>query len=189
MKTIPTKLHLPEGNFIADADHFTKADLSQLINIYDSWINLSKSLRNFNARAVNLPEGLSEIAFCIFMNCVRLNNPKISGANTSFDAYSMISKKRIQIKSCSVLPDLTSFGPNSKWDEIYFQDFYKNGKWDYKFDIYKIPDSLIYNHKVNRRQTFKQMQSQGKRPRFSIFKDIIKKHNISPVMECDLLNP
>lgn len=30
---------------------------------------------------------------------------------------------RIQVKACSVLPDLTSFGPRSEWDRIFFADF------------------------------------------------------------------
>ncbi len=131
---------------------------------------------------MNLPEGLSEVAFCYFMDCVRLNNPKIGkGVNTSFDVYSLKTNKRIQVKSCSVLPDLTSFGPKSQWDEIYFQDFYKEGKWDYSFDIYLIPNDLIYNQKVNKNQTLKEMQKQGKRPRFSIYEDIIIANGIKPI--------
>lgn len=182
MESKTTTIELPEGTYNVIADHFDNKDLVKLKSIYDNWRELSKTLNSFNARSVNLPEGLSEVAFCLFMDCVRLNNPKISGkVNTSFDAYSLSRKKRIQIKSCSVLPDLTSFGPKSKWDEIYFQDFYRDGKWDYKVDIYKIPDSLIYSHKVNKLQTFAEMQSEGKRPRFSIYKSIIEQNNIKPV--------
>lgn len=182
MKTEMVKLKLPEGEFYVNADIFDKSDVNKLIRIYDNWRELSQNLNSLNARSVNLPEGLSEIAFCYFMGCVRLNNPKIGkGVNTSFDAYSLATNKRIQIKSCSVLPDLTSFGPTSQWDEIYFQDFYRIGRWDYTVDIYLIPNNLIYNQKVNAKQTLKQMQAQGKRPRFSIYKEIILKQSIKPL--------
>ncbi len=182
MKKKEVLLHLPEGEFNCTADCFDKTDLKTLIEIYDAWRNLSEKLNSLNARSVNLPEGLSEVAFCYFMDCVRLNNPKLgSGVNTSFDAYSLERHKRIQIKSCSILPDLTSFGPHSQWDEIYFQDFYREGKWDYSIDIYKIPNELIYEQKVNKNQTLKEMQGEGKRPRFSIYKDIIQAHKIKPI--------
>lgn len=187
MKTKNTKLILPEGEFNVNADYFDETDIIPLIEIYDNWRNLSNKLKNFNARAVNLPEGLSEVVFCYFMDCIRLNNPKISGnVNTSFDAYSIKTKKRIQIKSCSVLPDLTSFGPKSQWDELYFQDFYREGEWDYTVDIYLIPNHYIYSQKVNKTHTLKQMQSEGKRPRFSIYKEIITQNKLKPIKKIKL---
>lgn len=183
MITKQVKLILPEGNFFVEADHFEETDLITLQDIYRGWRDLSIKLNGLKSRSVNLPEGLSEVAFCYFMDCVRLNNPKIGkGVNTSFDAYSQTTNKRIQIKSCSVLPDLTSFGPSSQWDEIYFQDFYKDGNWDGSVDVYLIPNELIYNQKVNSRQTLREMQLEGKRPRFSIKTSIIDEYNISPVL-------
>lgn len=182
-----TEITLPEGKFIVMADHFEESDLNTLKDIYTTWRDLSLKLNTLKSRSVNLPEGLSEVAFCYFMNCVRLNNPKIGhGVNTSFDAYSLKDKTRIQIKSCSVLPDLTSFGPNSQWDEIYFQDFYREGNWDGSVDVYLIPNDLIYNQKVNANQTLKEMQLQGKRPRFSIKSSIIDVHNLEPVLTYNL---
>lgn len=187
MRTEIITLELPEGTFQTRADLYADSCLVNLVSIYDNWRQLSTQLRAYNARAVNLPEGLSEIAFCYFMNCARLNNHTLkSGVNSSFDAYSLETNKRIQIKSCSVIPDLTSFGPNSQWDELYFQDFYKEGKWDYTFDIYHIPNHLIFNQYVNKNQTFREMQSQGKRPRFSIYRDIIVKNNLKPVKSPNL---
>lgn len=176
-------LKLPEGSFLVQADHFVEADLIILQEIYKEWRNLSIKLNGLKSRSVNLPEGLSEGAFCYFMNCVRLNNPKIGkGVNTSFDAYSLETHSRIQIKSCSVLPDLTSFGPNSQWDEIFFQDFYRDGKWDGSVDVYLIPNYLIYDQKVNVNQTLREMQLLGKRPRFSIKAGIIDVHKLKPVL-------
>ncbi|NFN19717.1 Bsp6I family restriction endonuclease [Clostridium botulinum] len=68
------------------------------------------------ARKINLPEGLSESAFCLAKGMFRVTQ-KISGANTSFDCYDPNGQRgnnRIQVKACSVIPDLTSFGPNSE---------------------------------------------------------------------------
>ena len=180
MKKIKHTIQVPEGVFTIDALTFTNVDGQTLNKIYSDWRSLCKQLNAIGARGVNLPEGLSESAFCLEMAAVRVTS-SISGANSSWDCYDVKRQKRIQVKACSVLPDLTSFGPNSQWDEIYFLDFFRHGKWDGTFDIYQIKTSDIYNHKVNQNQTFKQQQQQGRRPRFSIYKELIQKQGILPV--------
>jgi hypothetical protein len=182
-KTISIKL--PEGVHEAHVIEFEDSDRNELLKIHTSWRELSNSLLSINARAVNLPEGLSESSFCLAMNMVRVIKVS-SGANSSFDAYDVSRKLRIQIKACSVLPDLTSFGPRSVWDELYFLDFYKNGSYLGDFDIYKIPNDLIYIHKVNRTQTFLEQQKQGRRPRFSLYREIIQEKNIKPIKTFNL---
>lgn len=85
-----------------------------------------------------------------------------------------------EIKATSIGNDLTSFGPLSEWDDLYFIDFYNNGTLDGTFTVYLIPDDLIYSNQVNSGQTMKQQQKQKRRPRMSM-KDIIEKHNIKPL--------
>jgi len=174
------KISLPEGIFDVNVLTFIESDRKFLFQVYKEWRTLCANLTKLESRTVNLPEGLSEGGFCLEMGCVRFIE-SISGANTSFDAYDMSRKKRIQVKACSVIPDLTSFGPKSVWDEIYFVDFYRKGKWDGTFDIYRIENDDIYNHKVNATQTLKDQQLQGRRPRFSIWSNIIEKKGLKPV--------
>lgn len=180
MKQEIKTIQLPEGKFNATVQIFESADDSLIRGIYKNWRALSEELRAFGGRGVNLPEVLSEAVFCRQYGTVRINQ-NISGANTSFDVYDLKRSKRIQIKACSVLPDLTSFGPDSVWDEIYFLDFYRKGKWDGTVDIYLIDNNLIYNHNVNAGQTMKHQQLQGRRPRFSIYKEIITRKGILPI--------
>jgi len=180
MKSQIVSLTIPEGVFSIEVDVFSESDRSILSEIYKDWRGLSSKLNNINSRSVNLPEGLSESAFCLEMGAYRVQGG-ISGANSSWDAFNPLTNKRIQIKACSVLPDLTSFGPSSEWDEIYFCDFYRKGNWDGSFDIYLIKNDLIYNHKVNKSQTMRDQQLQNRRPRFSIYKEIIQARNISPI--------
>jgi len=174
-------LNLPEGEFTVKVIKFNEIDRVELYKIYRNWRELCNQLKQMGGRGVNLPEVLSESAFCLEMGAVRVIG-NISGANSSWDCYSTERNARIQIKACSVLPDLTSFGPRSVWDEIYFVDFYKKGKWDGKFDIYHIKSELIYNHYVNQTQTFREQQNQGRRPRFSIYKELIIERNIAPIL-------
>lgn len=176
---------LPEGDFETEVLEFEEKDRKVLFKIYNEWRNLCNSLNAVGARGVNLPEGLSESAFCLEMDCVRttqsIKSKKGQKINTSFDVYNLKTKKRIQVKACSVLPDLTSFGPKSTWDEIYLVDFYANGKWDGTFNIYLIENEDIYSHKVNANQSFREQQSEKRRPRFSIFDGIIKEKGLKPI--------
>lgn len=176
---------LPEGTFDTTVITFEESDRKVLYNIYKDWRSLCDNLVKLKSRAVNLPEGLSESSFCLEMGFARFTG-SISGANTSFDCIDLNTNNRIQVKACSVLPDLTSFGPKSVWDKIYFVDFCREGKWDGTFDIYLLTNDDIYNHKVNAEQTLRDQQLQGRRPRFSIFKEIIQKKNLKPIKSATL---
>lgn len=179
------EIKLPEGVFETNVLFFEESDREDLYNIYNIWRSLCSHLTNIHSRSVNLPEGLSEGAFCLEMGVARFTE-SISGANTSFDAFDLKKNERIQVKACSVLPDLTSFGPKSIWDKLYFLDFYREGKWNGTFDIYLIDNKDIYNHKVNAKQTLKEQQLQGRRPRFSIYKDLIQNKGLKPIKSCTL---
>jgi len=179
MKKANVLLQLPEGDFYSNVLVFDNNDAKELYDIYVSWRSLCKSLNDVNARSVNLPEGLSENAFCIAKNVWRCTE-SISGANTSYDCYDpngVRGNNRIQVKACSVLPDLTSFGPQSEWDRIYFVDFYRKGQWDKTFDVYEIETDDINSYPVNAKQTLLDQKRQGRRPRFSIYKGLIQEGN------------
>ena len=180
MKFKKTELSLEGKVVTATVQVYEKSDLEKLKDYYWQWVNLSNSLQDFGGRRINLPEIISESIFCIHFNSVRLNE-SISGVNTSFDCYQLDTKKRIQIKACSIEEDLTSFGPKSVWDELYFVHFFPNHKYDGCFAIYLIKNNLIYDHRVSKTQTFREQQAQGRRPRFSIIKDIIIPNKIEPI--------
>jgi len=149
-----------------------------LRTMFNAWKNFSSKTKSFGARGVNLHEAISESAFALAMKCPRIL--KVDGSSSSFDNYDPRTRKRIQVKATSVESDLTSFGPKSEYDELYWVDFYRDGKLDGKFDIYKIPNKLVSRVKVNRSQTMKSQQRQKRRPRFSIRKKIIIPYKIKP---------
>lgn len=187
-------LNLPEGNFQAMASRAIYMQdcnsnrelthtLDTLITIYNSWKDLNFCLRGIGSRGVNIPEGLTEGLFCYLTGAYRTNNLNITGCNTSFDCYlpSITPNQlgtRYQIKACSVIPDLTSFGPHSIWDKLIFIDF---SDPDGNFSMYEIPSNIIYNYVVNtrRNQTFVMQQQQGRRPRLSLYRIVID-NNIQP---------
>ncbi|MBU3102261.1 Bsp6I family type II restriction endonuclease [Clostridium sp. DSM 17811] len=177
MQQIIGTLSLPEGKFNSKVMIFGESDKEKLKVIYTSWRNLCDLLVEMGARKINLPEGLSEPAFCMAKGMARITQ-SISGANTSFDCYDPKGERgnnRIQVKACSVIPDLTSFGPNSEWDRIFFVDFYREGNWDGSFDVYEISTEDVYNMRVNETETMADQKKLGRRPRFSIYANLIEK--------------
>ncbi len=157
-----------------------KDDQKKLKFLFDLWLKLNRAIKAISTRGINLPEAISENAFCLFFNSVRI--VKLAKGKCSFDCIDLDTGKRIQIKASSVAKDLTSFGPRSEYDELYFLDF---SKLDSSFKVYKIQPNWIYKFKVNKKQTFADQQKQGKRPRFSITY-LIQTKGLKPVKVCKL---
>lgn len=178
MKTIYTDMLIEDRRYNAPLDQFASDDKELFQDIYESWIRLSKDLKSINARGINLPEGLSEGLFCLCTGYLRVNGVTLPGVSSSFDCYDDINHRRIQVKACSVLPDLSSFGPNSQFDDLYFMDF---SRLDGTFDIYYIPSDFLHDIVLNKRtgSTFRDQQRQGRRPRLSLYNLAIE-NNISP---------
>ena len=165
-----------------DVMEFDETDRRKWRLLFDKWATLNRELKEYGARGLTFPEGLSEVAFCLLTGSVKkLSTPQ--GVTASFDTYNPTSKKAQQIKASTIYDDLTSFGPKSKWDELYFMDFYNDGIHDGSFDLYLISNELIYGHKVNKDQTLIMQQQEGKRPRVSLKKNVISKHGIMPLYE------
>ena len=123
---------------------FSKEDAKKWKEIFDRWKELKMGLRDYKSREPNFPEGLSEVAFCLYSGSCRFLSMN-GKASASFDTFNISTKKAEQIKATSVNEDLTSFGPKSKWDDLYFVDFYNDGKVDGRFDVYLIPNKYIQN--------------------------------------------
>jgi hypothetical protein len=176
------KVILKDGNTVI-GDVFDPQTLSQLKSIFKDWLELNIKLNAINGRTLNVPDVLSEGLFCYYFDAIRTKDDA-----GSFDCVTKHDLKGVQVKSSSIDYDLTSFGPTSIWDELYFIDFVPNGKIDGVIHFYKIEenfDNLILNRKKN--ETFKDQQTQGRRPRFSIKREIIEKKSLKPIKIINLL--
>ncbi|MEK6856291.1 MAG: Bsp6I family type II restriction endonuclease [Nanoarchaeota archaeon] len=159
-----------------------RLDRWRLRRLYLRWKKLNDSIKKISTRGINLPEAISENAFCIFFpECIRV--VRLKEGKCSYDVLNRKTGAKIQIKASSIDDDLTSFGPRSEWDELFFLDF---SAGDGLFKIYKIEADWIYSHKVNKKQTFAEQQAQSRRPRFSITENIIKPRGLKPVKICKL---
>ena len=87
---------------------FTKADGKKWKSTFDLWRGLKMGMRDYKSREPNFPEGLSEVAFCLWSGSSRFISA-YGLSNTSFDTFNTKTGKAEQIKACSVENDLTSF--------------------------------------------------------------------------------
>jgi hypothetical protein len=106
---------------------FSKKDARTFKKLFDLWVKLNNGLSVYG-RKVNIPEVLSEGMFCIFSSSVRYQRKLKGKGSASFDTINLKTGDREQIKASSIESDLTSFGPTSEWDKLYFMSFYNNGK-------------------------------------------------------------
>ncbi len=186
-KTITANVYGEESIF--DVVQYDYTDIPEIKEAFESWITLKKSANRLHGRAPNIPEFITETCLCLALNLVRFyKSKKLKSA--SFDCFDLVHDRAIQAKACSVEDDLTSFGPKTKWDVLYFLDFYNNGNLDGTFHVYEVPNDLIYNCLVKEGRTLKQSQELGYRPRIHIKSQIVVPNGIEPLEldeDCDLM--
>lgn len=178
IKTITARVYGEQSVF--DAIQYDYTDIPGIRDAFNSWLNLKNMSNVYHGRSPNIPEWITEACLCLVTGFVRFKGSK-KLKSSSFDCFDIVKERAIQAKATQIWDDLTSFGPHSKWDDLYFLDFYNDGNIDGTFSVYKIPDKLIYSCPVRRGHTLKDYQREGKRPRVSIKSQIIGSHHIKPV--------
>ena len=170
-KKIKAKVTIPE-----------KGDKKILREIYFKWKELNDNLKKISTRGINIPDTLTENAFCLFFpEYVRI--AKLEGEKCSFDCISKVTGEKVQVKAASIYPDLSTFGPKSEYDRLFFCDF---SKGDGSFKVYDVPVNEVKKVEVKKGLTFEQRQAEGKRPRFSIIQEFTLKRGLKPVKVCKL---
>lgn len=164
---------------VNDIVKIDKSRFEDAIKAYFSWKELNGFIKNSHNRAVNFPETISETLCCVAMD-FSLN--KVSGG----DAFDEKNNRIIEIKATSNWDrDTTSFSPREKFDALFFL------RLDQKEDELYIYDTGINSEslkqiQVNKSQTLYDQQLQGRRPRFSVIKFIIKERGINAIKKINL---
>ena len=189
MKKETRNLILPEGNISSPVMFFEESDRAYFKKMFFYWVELNKaSLSLGSTRIVNIPESLTEGIFGLEMNFARVTYG-VTDASSSFDNYDFVNNKRIQLKAASSTGP-SSFGPRSQYDDIYFFYFKKmaeslKNKRNFSgyFEIYKLDPKTLPNLILNKtkNETFSDQQNQGRRPRFSIPKELIEPYSLKPI--------
>ena len=156
----------------------TEDRFKKVIGLYFNWKELNGGIKEDYTRGVNLPEALTEPICCY------VNGYLLSLGEGSEDAVVPSNGQLVQIKASSNFDrDLTSFGPQSRFNLLHFV---RLNQLEDRMYLYDIPVENLKQVKVNANETYEEQQSQGRRPRFSIIDKYIKAYGIEPYAIVDL---
>ena len=171
---------------------FEDSDKSKFKKLFQSYKSF-KEAGNFVNQRVNIPEGLTEGLVAKDIEGIywykSYENKKSKYPTTKFDCFCSLENKIVEVKACSITPDLTSWSPKPYFDILYFVAF---SSMDGKYDIYKIntTDQEIAKEIVTAGgETFQEQINSSRRPRFSLFQKYVDpkyKCTGNPVFSGDL---
>ena len=171
------KILIKKKEYTAHLIYVEKKHQKELRSLYNKWKSFSEGTKSFGRRRANLHEAISETAFALAMNCPLLVS--ISGTN-KFDNYNPRTHSRIQVKASGSDKGPSTFGPRSQYDELYWLNFFRDGKYDGNFDIYKV-NRFVKSIKVSKSQTAGQQQKKQRRPRFRLGPEFYKKYKMRKI--------
>lgn len=155
-----------------------EAMFNKAIDLYWKWRDLNSELKKFYSRGVNLHEGITEIISCY------VNGHILSLGGGSEDAIVPETNELVQVKGTSNYnSDLTSFGPDSKFDYLHFVRLKQS---EDKMYLYDIPTDNLDDIMVNRESSVRDFKKAGKRPRFSIIEKCIEEYDLKAYAVVDL---
>lgn len=152
--------------------------INEVIDAYFLWKKLDEKLKTLSStRGINFPSELSEYIVCYVLGYAI----KTKGSGDAVDLSNEKNPRIIEIKGSSAtnIYAPNSFSPSENFDELIFIRLEKD------LDICKIyctglNSEDIKEIKVNKIETFGEQQKQGRRPRFSIQKQIIEALELEP---------
>jgi len=155
---------------------YDDSDTPNFLSTLNTWLKYKNALKKIDGRNPNIPEALTEgIITKHFENTYRkikvLKNRDKS--LTKFDCYKEDTNEIIEVKGCSITPDLTSWSPKPFFDFFCFVDF---SSLDGKYKIFKIDitSEELRSLKVNKNgETFQNQIDSKRRPRFSVYEHFV----------------
>lgn len=149
---------------------------------YFKWKDLNTYLKSVDSRGLNMPDTISEVLGCYCLGFL-WNRGKAVG-----DATNPRTGEKIEFKATSNYNyDLTSFGPVTTFDNLYFLRFDLENNHLFIYDL-QMNGQEIGNVMANQRETVRDQQLQGRRPHVRIIDTIIKPNNLFPITVFDILN-
>lgn len=162
----------------AEFQEITKEIFNLACDLYPKWKALNSGIKEFNTRGVNFPDAISESMVCYALGFKR--NCGKSGDATDLEG------NLIEIKAASKHDDdLSSFSPNTKFDKLFFLRLNQEKDTAEIYDM-QMNFSAFEKLEVNKTQSVKEQQNEGRRPRLSLIK-IIEQQNLKPCCKIDIL--
>lgn len=156
-----------------------KSRFKDAIKAYFLWKELDSLIRNSHSRGINIPETITETLLC-YVSDFKLNKGK------GGDAFDDVNKRIVEIKATSNYDrDTSSFSPKEEFDALFFVRLDKRDDIMYFYDL-EMSSIELKQIQVNANQTLEEQQQQGRRPRFSVIKQVITPKGLTPYAKIDL---
>lgn len=169
---------MANNNTAIDLVTIDAARINDVCRLYFLWKDLNVGLRSYVSRGINFPDAISEPIGCFALG-YQWNKGSAGDAITP-------DGELVEMKATSNFHgDLTSFGPVTTFDKFIFLrlDFPQNMLYVYDLNL---NGETLGDLKVNARQTIRDQQEQGRRPRLSIIKQVIEPMELDPVAIFDI---
>lgn len=163
---------------VVDLVEIDGARINDVSRLYFLWKDLNLGLRNFVSRGINFPEAISEPLACYALG-YKWNKGSGGDAVTP-------DGRIVEMKATSNFDgDLSSFGPVTTFDDLYFLRLHQRDNQLYIYNL-GLNGETLGDIAANKTQTVRDQQLQGRRPRFSIIKQIIEPQNLQPEVIFDI---
>lgn len=102
------------------------------------------------------------------------------------DATDPNTSEKIEFKASSNYDgDLSSFGPDTKFDKLYFLRFNLEKNTLTIYDL-GVNSKQLGDYPANKTQTIREQQLQGRRPHVRLLELFVEKNNLQPVCVFDI---
>ncbi|NLL63511.1 MAG: Bsp6I family type II restriction endonuclease [Ruminococcaceae bacterium] len=156
------------------------ARIDETCNAYFKWKDLNTYISSNSRRGMNMPDVISEPMACYCLGFL-WNKGKEAG-----DATDPKTGQKIEFKATSRFEgDLSSFGPKTQFDNLYFLRFNLDENLLYIYDL-KINSEEFGEIQANQKETIQDQKDQGRRPRISLLTHFVYKYDLLPDIIFDI---
>lgn len=156
------------------------ARADETCNAYFKWKDLNTYISNNSHRGINMPDAISEPMACYCLNY------EWNRGNEAGDATDTVTGKKIEFKATSRFEgDLSSFGPDCKFDDLVFLRFKIDENLLYIYDL-KVNSEELGKYPANSKETIEDQKRQGRRPHVSLQELFVKAKNLKPDLIFDI---
>lgn len=164
--------------------HRIKIDDQRILNAcraYSKWKDLNNIVLQEGTRGINMPDVISEIMGCWVYDYL-WNRGKEVG-----DAYDPKTGRKIEFKATSNFAgDLSSFGPDTTFDNLIFLRFDIDHDMLYTYDLNINSEEFGY-FPVSSKQTVADQKKEKRRPHIRLLETIIEPNEIEPDIVFDII--
>lgn len=168
------------NNFEINFVQIDNLRIETICDAYFKWKDLNTYVKQNSTRGINMPDVISEPMACYCLGFL-WNRGSVVG-----DATDPNSERKIEFKATSKFDgDLSSFGPNTVFDDLYFLRFNLEDDQLYIYDL-KINSVDFGKYPANATESIEDQKRQGRRPHVSLYKLFVEPQQLKPIIRFDI---